>query len=253
MKIKVFTFNLRTEASGDGINNFPNRRGRILDTVKAYAPDIIGFQEAKDSMRAWLRDELDGYAVVGCGRGADYRGESVVVAYRKDSFEALWSESFWLSLTPSVPGSAYGLDQSGCPRITTAVCLKHRDAPEPFIFCNTHLDHKGATARLLGAAQLMQYLSGKHSHFILTGDLNALPDSPEIKLFTSSKDFPAVDVTAGLGGTFHGFNTRAVKSKIDYIFTDLPCDPAESFIIPDEGIDGIYISDHHPVCAVVEL
>lgn len=254
MKIKVFTFNLRTESKNDGINYFPNRRGRILETIRTYNPDIIGFQEATDSMREWLREALDGYTVVGCGRGKNYRGESTLIAYRKNDFEMISCETFWLSLTPGVPGSSYGFDQSACPRVATAALLKPVNGGEPFIFCNTHLDHKGKTARLLGSVQLIQYLTSKPYKFILTGDFNATPDTPEITVFTSVKENPIIDATAGLGGTFHGFTLREIKDKIDYIFTNLPCDASESFVIPDEGdSEGIYISDHNPVCAFIEV
>ena len=61
VKLKVCTFNLRVEAASDGINTFSNRRGRVLDTIREYSPDIIGFQEASDNMRAWLIDSLSDY------------------------------------------------------------------------------------------------------------------------------------------------------------------------------------------------
>ncbi len=254
MKIKVFTFNLRTESKGDGVNYFPNRRGRILSAIEQYAPDIIGFQEATDTMRAWLADTLEEYAVVGCGRGVGYRGESTIIAYRKSAFEMISCEAFWLSLTPDIPGSVYGFDQSSCPRIATAALLSPSGRGEPFVFCNTHLDHKGKTARLLGSVQLIQYLTSKPYRFVLTGDFNATPEAPEIALFTSIEGRSIIDATAGLSGTFHGFGQRTVKSKIDYIFTDLPCDVSESFVVPDEGDEnGVYISDHNPVGAVVEV
>lgn len=252
-KIKVFTFNLRVEAKVDGINTFSNRRGRILDTIKEYSPDIIGFQEANDNMREWLIDSLSNYTVVGCGRLADWRGESTVLAFKKHMFEMISLENHWLSATPDIPASTFGGDQSSCPRIFTAVCLKHREASAPFIFLNTHLDHKGATARLLGAVEIMQYLSGKGLHFVVTGDMNALPGTAEIAAFTSFAPCgrPVIDATEKLGGTFHAFGQRAVPTKIDYIFTDMPCDPDESFIVPNEPIDGIYITDHCPVCSYV--
>lgn len=253
VKLKIFTFNLRVESNADGINHFTNRRGRILDTIREYSPDIIGFQEANDNMRRWLIDSLDAYTVVGCGRGADWRGESTVVAFKKHDFEMIALENRWLSTTPDAPGSTFGGDQSGCPRILTAVCLKHREADEPFIFLNTHLDHKGRTARLLGAVEVVQYLADHGEHFIITGDMNAHPDAPEIAAFTASVPCgaPVIDATEQLGGTFHGFGKRNPPVKIDYIFTDMTCDPAESFIVPNEPIDGIYITDHSPVCAFV--
>jgi len=253
MKIKVFTMNLRTEVKGDGINYFPNRQERILDTIKTHRPDLIGFQEVTDNMREWLNTALCGYTLLGCGRGPDYHGESTPIAYRKGGFEPLWLENFWLSLTPNVPGSSYGIDQSGCPRITTAALLKPISGGEPFIFCNTHLDHKGKTARLLGSVQLLQYLTQKPHGFILTGDFNATPEAPEIEIFTSVKERRIIDATAGLPGTFHGFGRLTEPKKIDYIFTDLPCDVSESFVVPDTPVEGVYISDHNPVCAFVEV
>ena len=252
-KIKVFTSNLRVEAKVDGINIFDNRRGRILDTIREYSPDVIGFQEANDKMREWLIDSLSDYFVVGCGRLGDWRGESTVLAFKKHMFEMISLENHWLSATPDIPGSTFGGDQSSCPRMFTAVLLKHREAEKPFIFLNTHLDHKGAVARLLGAVEIMQYLSEKGYHFVITGDMNARPDAREIAAFT---DFApcgsaVIDATEKLGGTFHGFGKLEVPVKIDYIFTDMPCDPDESFIVSNEPIDGLYITDHCPVCSFV--
>ncbi len=252
-KIKVFTFNLRVEAQVDGINIFDNRRGRILDTIREYSPDIIGFQEANDKMRAWLIDSLTDYFVVGCGRLEDWRGESTVLAFKKHDFEMISLENRWLSATPDIPGSTFGTDQSRCPRMFTAVVLKHRDAEKPFVFLNTHLDHKGSTARLLGAMEVMQYLSLRGYHFVVTGDMNAKPGTPEIEAFTQFTPCgaPVIDATEKLGGTFHAFGKLEVPVKIDYIFTDMPCDKDESFVVPNEPVDGIYITDHCPVCAFV--
>lgn len=253
MKLKVFTFNLRVNVESDGINAFPNRKERILNTVHEYQPDLIGFQEADDEMREWLHTALTDYTVVGCGRNADWRGESPVLAYRHDSFEALWTDQFWLSPTPRVPGSRYnGIGQSLCPRTVVAVCLKHKNAQSPFLFCNTHFDHMESTPRLLSAVQTIQYVSEKGLPFILTGDLNARPNTPEIAFLTNVRSFPVTDITQNIKHTFHNFGKISEK-KIDYIFTNLPADPEESFTVPDEGIDGVYISDHYPVCGFVEI
>ena len=256
--IKVMTFNLRVEASIDGINHLDNRKGKIMDTINTYQPDLIGFQEARDGTRDWLRDTLEDYTVIGCGRLADYRGESTPLAFRKDKFMMLASENFWLSSTPEVPGSTYeGSDQSSCPRVYTAATLKHKDSDEIFIFLNTHLDHKGSEARKLGALDVVRYLSEQKLPCIITGDMNAVPGTPEIDAFTAYEinGKPVIDATASLGGTFHGFGKyNAEKApKIDYIFTDLPCDISKSYIVTDTPADGLYISDHNPVCAFVEL
>ncbi len=257
MKLRVFTFNLRVEAEVDGINRFSNRHGRVLGVIREYLPDLIGFQEVNDAMREWLGDELPslGYTLLGCGRLADYRGESTVIAFRRSGFELLFYETKWLSATPSVPGSTFGGDQSRCPRVFSAAVFKPRKGT-PFLCLNTHLDHKGQSARLLGALQCVSYVSEKGLPFIITGDMNALPGTPEIAAFTEYKPCgrETVDATAFIGGTFHGFGKLPPEkmTKIDYVFTDMPCDPADSLLIPDEPVDGLYISDHRPVMAVVE-
>ena len=67
-KLKVFTFNLRIDNEGDGINVFDNRAERIYACINAYKPDLIGFQEGNPYMRACLRENLRDYTIVGCGR-----------------------------------------------------------------------------------------------------------------------------------------------------------------------------------------
>lgn len=256
VKLKVCTFNLRTPVEKDGINYFPNRKGRILDVIRRERPDVIGFQEVADSTRRWLREALDGYVVVGCGRSRELSGESMIVAYRKDCFDMVSMDTFWLSTAPAVPGSIYGgTDQSKCPRCSTAVVLKHDGAQQPFLFLNTHLDHKGKTARLLGAVQLLQYISVKNLPFVLTGDMNATPDSPEMQVIVSCKERKVVDLTEGITGTFHGFGKYAKDEmpKIDYIFSDMESDPAETYVVPDIPEEGLYTSDHLPVFGFVTV
>jgi len=254
-KIKVCSFNLRVAVSADGINCFWGRTERIKKVIADESFDIIGFQEVNDEMRYWLRDTLSDYILVGCGRGEKYKGEATVVAYKKNSFELVKLDNFWLSATPDVPGSRYGEDQSRCPRITTAVLLKHNEADTVFGFINTHLDHQGSTARLLGSVQLLQYISELNTPCILTGDFNATPDSREIQVITENEICGLVDLTAGLGGTFHGFGKYPIEkmSKIDYIFTNMKADANEAYAIEDQPVEGVYISDHRPVCAFVEI
>lgn len=256
-KIKVMTFNLRVEAPHvDGINNLPNRKGRILETIKNEAPDLIGFQEARDATRAWLRDTLTDYVVVGCGRLKDYRGESAPLAFRKDKFEMVSMDTFWLSSTPKIPNSRYeGSDQSDCPRIVTAVVLKPMESDELLLFINTHTDHEGAISRILASAQILEYASNKGLNTVITGDFNALPNSTEIKMLTANKAFPLTDATVLIGNTFHAFGKlpQTECAKIDYVFTNLKTDTNKSYAVEDIPAHGIYISDHQPVVAFVEI
>ncbi len=251
-QLKIFTFNIRV-CVDKGQNDFELRKHRIAELINTEKPDIVGFQEATGMMRSELAKMLDGYYVLGCGRESDYSGESAAVAYRIDKFELISLDNFWLSATPRIPASRYGEDQSKCPRITTALLLSLKHSAKPFWFINTHLDHIGSTARLLGVTQLMQYISEKREPCILAGDFNAGPASKEIRAISANEHLRLVDCTSGIDGTFHDYGKMEKMAKIDYIFTNMPCDITKSFAFCDEAPDGTYYSDHLPVCAFIEV
>jgi endonuclease/exonuclease/phosphatase family metal-dependent hydrolase len=74
-------------------------------------------------------------------------------------------------------------------------------------------------------------------------------------MLSANKKFPLTDATAKVGGTFHGFGryTDENAEKIDYVFTNLKTDAERSYAVEDKHEDGIYISDHRPVVAFVEI
>lgn len=249
-KIKVFSFNLRIISEKDGINIFHNRKEGIIKEITAHAPHLIGFQEANDLMREYLRDNLKDYTLIGGGRNPDYRDEGTPLAFRKDKFELIGAESFWLSPTPDVPGSRFE-DQSSCPRIAVAALLKPCGEGAPFWFINTHLDHKSSSARVLGTTMLCEYIDKKCGKFVLTGDFNAAPWTDEIKILSEKY----TNATENIGETFHDFGKTPPENakQIDYIFTNMDTDSRKAFALRKEPENGIYLSDHHPVCAFVEI
>lgn len=253
--IKVMTFNLRVDNAGDGVNSFTNRRDRVSAMLAGADPDIVGFQECTDAMRATLEQRMGDYSFVGCGRERDCTGESMAIAYKTAAYTVLSVDNFWLTATPCLPGSTLGGDQSACPRMATVAVLMHQASGKRLCFCNTHLDHSGRIARQIEAALLCAALDGYREPLVLTGDMNALPDSPEIGLLhTAMQARGASDITAALGGTFHNFGRipEGQAAKIDYIFTSLDCRSCRT--VPDclQG-DGLYYSDHFAVLAELAL
>ena len=63
------------------------------------------------------------------------------------------------------------------------------------------------------------------------------------------------NATENIGETFHDFGKTLPENakQIDYIFTDMRTDVRESFALRKEPKNGIYLSDHHPVCAFLEI
>ena len=258
-KMKVVTFNIRGDFGVDGENDFRFRKPLIEKKLRAEQPDLIGFQEVMPHMAAWLREILPGYTVVGCGRGEiragvqTLGGEQMTVAFRTDRYNLIEMRTFWLSPEPWVPGSRYAV-QSSCPRTATELLLMEYATGKVIRVLNTHLDHEGAPARMLGLRQVLTHLASAvlfpEAPVILMGDFNAEPDSPEMQVFAEYPDY--ANATAGIGATFHAFGRAEAVHAIDYIFLKggIRCASVTKWTDQEQGV---YLSDHYPVCAEVQL
>lgn len=256
MKIKVMTFNIRYDAKEDGVNCFNGRKELIKEFMDREMPDVVGFQEVLPHVREWLCDNLGAYTVLGMGRESDYSGESVSIAYRKDKFDLVKFDQFWLSETPEVPGSRFVLDQSPCPRITVIASLVSKKEGKVFTFANTHLDHYGEYARVCGASFLMSKLAGNtDKSFFLTGDFNATPESAAIKTIKGVKGVKELteDVPEDFA-TYHAYGKLNKNCKIDYIFTNEATVLVEdSLKIHDDKDGDVWLSDHYPISVIAEI
>lgn len=254
VRVKVMTFNIRVRVKNDGDNFQDNRKEKILSVIRSEAPDLIGFQEVQDLSMEWLAKELSEYTFLGYGRDAGYCGEFSPIAFRTDRFSLLGFDQRWLSFADRTPASRIeGLDQSHCPRIYTHADLLVKGTTKPFSFYNIHTDHQGALARIAECTLLLNDVAHGAYPFVMTGDFNACPDEAAITMITGSREvLGTVDLTAELGGTFHGFGKRE-PIKIDYIFSNLEADVKETYAIPDDDACGCYYSDHNAICAFVTV
>lgn len=250
--MKLVTFNIRLDCGLDASNNFCYRKSHILKKMGAEHPDIICFQEVLPHVAAWLKENLRDYYIVGCPRGEHFDDEQTCIAYRPDRFELMKMDAYWLSPTPYVPGSRYP-EQSPCPRVCTEATFHEFSSGKAFRLINTHLDHAGQKARILGLRQILKkqenepFFRGCPS--ILVGDMNAEPDSEEIMFVTETCHW--FNLTRDIGGTYHGFG-KEKPVHIDYIFTNQQPDRVSAAKWTD-CFEGVYLSDHYPVCAEITL
>ncbi|MBQ6256317.1 MAG: endonuclease/exonuclease/phosphatase family protein [Clostridia bacterium] len=249
--MKFVTFNLRCDRPQDGENQFICRQPLIVRVMKREQPDVICFQEVEPHMAMWLKKTLKDYYIIGCGRGKNLDGEQMTVAFRKEKYQLLEMRTFWLSETPTVPGSRYP-DQSSCPRSCTDAVLMEEEGGRVFRVINTHLDHVGKAAREQGLKQVLGYAEGagafSHIPVILAGDFNAEPDSEELRpLYTTPG---LTDVTKDIGVTYHGYGKADPPEQIDYIVLKggLRCLSVRKWT---EEENGVFLSDHYPVCAEI--
>lgn len=256
--IKIATFNLRSVYdTKDGVNSFVHRAGMILDKINTEKPDIICAQEAIEKHFAFLKKNLTDYMVIYNGRKDNFRGEGLALLIRRESLDLVGLEAFWLSPTPYTPGSRFE-EQSGCARICQVGTLQIAEGTSRFYVYNVHLDHMGEYARVKGIAQVLDRIKEDNAKYdfplFLLGDFNATPESEAVMSCKNFKDVELVDTTKDTGHTFHRFGNKEKFAKIDYIFADKnTAAKVKSVDVWNDEIDGIYLSDHYPLCITVEI
>lgn len=255
--MKIVTFNIRCDHKQDGKNNFEYRKPIIKNCLMENKPDVACFQEMLPHMALWLSEVLKDYQLVGCGREKDLTGEQMTVAFRRDRYEMVSMDTYWLSNTPYLPGSRYE-EQSNYPRTATQLLLKEKDTNAVYLIVNTHLDHKSSKARLLGMECVLDKIRQTQIQWkaigklpvILCGDMNAYPESPEIESMNHSGI--VCDVTEELSGTYHNFGKMDKPVKIDYIAVSDNIRLEKVELWKDQK-DGVFLSDHYPICATVYI
>lgn len=254
--LSVMTFNVRYPSKGDGADIWENRRDLLVETVRKYAPDVMGTQELFHVQGEYIVQKAPEYAWFGVSRRGDTTDEHMGVFYRKDRLTLVDSGNFWLSETPEKPGSmAWNMS---LPRMATWGIFEIKSTKTKFLLLNTHFAHRreDETARQKSAKLLATRieLTDESMPVVLTGDFNAPASggayavlSPLMK--DARKEAAKVE---GPEGTFHGFRGKVGEARIDWILYRAPWKVKQSTAITDNK-DGRYPSDHLPVYAVFEL
>ncbi|MBQ8403057.1 MAG: endonuclease/exonuclease/phosphatase family protein [Clostridia bacterium] len=256
---KIVTFNIRNPWSGDGMNAFMHRLGLVYDKITEEMPDVIAFQEMMPKQKTVLERLLPEYAFCGQPRNADYTGEGLYIALKKDVWDTVAYETFWLSPTPHVAGSRFSV-QSEYPRICNAVQIRNRGNGKMLRVFNVHLDHACPEARVEGIKCVLEKVRETNARLVLPtvilGDFNSEPNSKTIAVLGEHACPEFFDVTSGILRTNHDFGRNLATSpvKIDYIYaTRELANACECARVWDECHAGIYLSDHYPVYAEFEF
>lgn len=252
--LRVMSFNVRYPSPQDGEDIWVNRRDLLCDTVKKYAPDVMGTQELFKEQGDYIVAKLPEYTWFGVSRRGTEKDEYMGVFYRKAALTLQESGNFWLSETPDVPGSI-AWDMS-LPRMATWGVFKTK-AGVRFLFVNTHFAHRreDAEARLKSAQVIRKWIEARKEKLpvVLTGDFNTGAGTPPYEELTAGmKDaWVAAAAKSGPEGTFHGFKGKPGAARIDWILFSAPWKVTEAKAV-DDSSGGRYPSDHFAVWAVFE-
>lgn len=260
--IRVMAYNIRTSTAPDAENAWPLRRDFFFQSIAAFRPDLIGFQEVREDQRDQIEAQLPEFAFSGVARDDGKRqGEWSLIAVRKARFDVLRHGDFWLSEQPEVPGSKSW--DAALTRLCSWARLRDRSTGRELVFANTHFDHKGVLARRHSARLLSERLTtiASSGPAILVGDFNLTEDDPGYAVLVRPENAGAVrwiDTYRALHpqrmpdeATFHGFKGGSTGSRIDFIFHTQHFSTLESGIDRSVSPAGRYPSDHYAVTAVI--
>ena len=252
-QITVMSFNLKMTKTG--AKGLPRRLNGVVQTIRGEKPDSFGLQEAHADWRdALLRALGDTYAMAcGRGRGLGEDGEGTPIFYRKDRYELMSEEIFWLSPTPDRPSYGWG----ACfPRVAGCALLKDKKTGFAYAHVNSHFDHLSGIAQANSARMIADYVKDMRMPVVFTGDLNAQPGTKPTQYLEAGglTDLRKAATKTDTGPTFHNYGSKLTGGTVlDYIYANhFMRDAAQLKVIRDE-YDGMYPSDHFAVAATLTL
>ncbi|KAL8151628.1 hypothetical protein V2J09_021436 [Rumex salicifolius] len=178
VSVTVMTFNLHDDQTVDSANSWEKRKDLCISVITSYSPLILCTQQGVTPQLEFLQQALPGYGQFGISRKGveDTLDEHCTIFFDKDKVELVEGGTFWLSESPSVPGSkSWG---AVAPCIATwAISYSMIALKKPFFLCitfqlkgveppgfsfqivNTNMDELSSRARRRSALLTWQHIA----------------------------------------------------------------------------------------------
>lgn len=262
---KLMSFNMRVQvgkASDKRVeyDSVEERASLILKHIADADPDVICVQEWTGSHMIYVEPGLEEtYEIISFERG-DF--ESAAILYKKDRFELVEKECFWLSETPDTPSKGW---DASYPRIYSSLLLRDKKDGKVFRAGTTHID----IAKVAMGQQrkmVVDHTANSKEPALVCGDFNFDPTSAlYLYCINTLNDCRALDPNAITTASYNGYNLVAdspvldeegnIKDgygfPIDHVFVKRGAFTVHSYDVLNYLIDGKFSSDHFPV--LVEL
>jgi endonuclease/exonuclease/phosphatase family metal-dependent hydrolase len=244
VRLRVATFNIHHGVGADGRLDL----GRTADVIAATGATLVGLQEVDRTLAprsdwvdqaAWLGERLGMDVIHGATIDRDPPDPAVPDGPRRRYGNALLSAHpvrAWQALR--LPGTA----RREARGLVDARVVVDGTTMRVVV---THLQNRSGRQRRRQAAHIVDLLAGdgdRPAPTVLLGDMNAGPDSPEMRTLTAV----LADAWAAVGdGPGHTFAARRPLARIDHVLVSSALTPVAAEVIDTRA------SDHRPV--VVDL
>ncbi|MFQ6607357.1 MAG: endonuclease/exonuclease/phosphatase family protein [Fidelibacterota bacterium] len=257
--LRVVTFNLLGMKPG---SQWKNRLQCAIDQLVELAPDIIALQEVNESVETGGRDNTAEAIALALSKmtGEKYR---VSMARTHKS----WGDIAWegIAIISRFPVKQRGWKALALGEVPRKVLWNAIETPAGTVnILNTHLAYKEDhnAIREEQVVQILEFATDKLAGVpawatLLTGDLNATPESSPLQMLTGGIDpfFQDVYLVADNNDEEYTVPAEAPKKRIDYILLAVGSKAIikESYPVMDRLCStGGLASDHLGVLAVIE-
>lgn len=235
----VLSFNIHHGASADNVLDLQ----RIADLIRDQGADIAGLQEVDNhwgdrsefvDQANWLAKELNMHVVYGANLDLDPANPGEA---RRQYGTAILSDAPILNwdntLLPWIKGEQRGLLRA-----------KINVRGVPLQVYNTHLEHTNFEERNAQVQAIKTIIGTPSDSVIVTGDMNATPDAPEIADLVDG----LVDAwEAGGAGDGYTYPVEDPSKRIDYVLN------SDDVVVRSAAVIASDTSDHLPIQADVLL
>ncbi len=252
-EIVVLSANVRCWSPFDLFKkNWFYRAPLIVENVRATSPDVIGFQEVTPIHYKYLTARLTGYDSVIEYRDRSPLKEGCPVFYSTVRFDLVDKGSFWLSETPDVMSKSWG---AAFNRVCSYVILREKATEKELVVFNVHLDHVSDEARIGGIGVILDKIAAFEGRpAVIMGDFNCTEDSETYKNATASfYDAKYQTDDTDSGATYQNFGKKPDAENIDYFMISKTGIEAVRYKVVRNTYDGVYPSDHFPICLTMRL
>jgi endonuclease/exonuclease/phosphatase family metal-dependent hydrolase len=242
MKIRTAAYNIHHGQGTDDVLDLE----RIASIVESFGADLVGLQEVDRhwsersewvDQATWLARRLGMRVAYGANLDLDPLEPGQPRRQYGTAVLSRWPIKSWRNTyLPKFEGH----EQRGLLEAVVDV------RGERVRFACTHLQHNNNLEREQQAAAIVDLLGDRPRRTILVGDLNAVPETPEIKTVTQELDDSWVEAGDGDGFTHP---SEAPAHRIDYVLATGDLKPVSASVSSVQPVG----SDHLPVVATYVL